>query len=128
LSVCRLLVHNEFLTQYLRFQVEHEDASESLATQVQRSRDDPASRGRLGLILNPRLEGRLYKLWVAGPQGYRYVYFHDPVAMVTLPIFLSLEPRKDFNWDSAPFAEVAERIVSDFDQGCWDNFSEIKVV
>lgn len=126
MSGCRFLVHELFERQYLDFLTEHPEASDALLTQFRKSRSDPASEGRLGLILNPRLEGKLYKLWVVGPRGYRYVYFHDPEHSVTLPIFLSQKPRADFNWDSAPFADVAEQIVADFDDGQWERFREIE--
>ena len=128
MSECQLLVHDEFLEQYLRFQIEHEDASDSLRTQLQKSWKDPAIDGRLSFILNPRLVGKLYKLWIAGPTGYRYVYFHDPTPPITLPIFLSFEPRSNFNWDTAPIGDLAERIVSDFDSGQFDKFHTIKSI
>ena len=79
-------------------------------------------------IVDVRLIGKLYKLWIAGGAGFRYTYFFDPGKLVVIPIFLSLVRRDDFDWDTAPFQEIGEAIVEDFLAGRWGNFIEPRLV
>ena len=112
MSGCHFLVHETFWQQYLNFQVEHPEAADSLQTQLRKSKDNPASGSPLRRISVKALQGKLFKLWVAGPSGFRYVYYYHSGKLVVLPIFLSNEPRADFDWDSAPFQEIGEQIIS----------------
>jgi hypothetical protein len=128
LSGCRFLVHDTFIERYICFQAEHPDAASSLQTQLKKSKEAPTSGSPLRRISVPSLQGKLYKLWVGGGSGFRYVYYYHPGKSVVLPIFLSNEPRADFDWDTAPFQHIGERIVSDLLCGNFDKFTEPQVL
>lgn len=128
MSDCRFLVHETFIEQFVSFQAQHPGAAKSLQTQLKKSKDAPTSGSPLRRIPIKALQGKLRKLWVSGRSGFRYVYYYHPGKSVVLPIFLSNEPRDDFDWDTAPFQEIAERIVSDLACANFDKFTEPQVL
>jgi hypothetical protein len=99
----------------------HSDSLDSLLTQLKKSRDVPTSGKPLHDIANPKLRGRLRRIWV-GRSGFRYVYFYDSKKSIVLPVFISMTPRAKFDWTSAPFEEIADRIVADLQAGREDHF------
>ena len=127
MSGARFLVHEAFREQYVDFILHHSEASDSLITQLRKSRDNPASGSPLRRIANPALQGKLFKIWIKGPGGFRYVYLYEASASAVLPVFLSPVSRAKFDWDTAPWSEIAERIVADLRGKDWAQFIEMRL-
>lgn len=122
MKACRILFHECFDNQYIQLVSTNEKVSDAVRTQLIKSRDNPAAGRTLHDIVNPTLRGKLHRLHVGGPGGFRYVYFHHAKQAIVLPIYLSLEIRSRFSWADFPFLADAEIIVGDFLAGRLDRF------
>ncbi|TMB64788.1 MAG: hypothetical protein E6J43_12980 [Chloroflexi bacterium] len=124
MKVFRFLAHEAFDKQYLDFIVAHEDLSDSLKTQLQKSCTNPDAGRCLHEIPHPSLQGKLFRLHVGGPKGYRYIYLFDAKHEVVIPIYISQQPRKAFDWDIHRFLKDALQIAEDLEAGNMKRFKE----
>jgi len=100
----------------------------ALKTAARKLAQDPRGAGKaLRGIHDPELQGAVYRLHVGGPGGHRLFYYVPPsrgsaqVGLV-VPIFLSSERRKDFNYDDVDVNALGADIVSDYRAGRFDAF------
>lgn len=63
--------------------------------------------------LGRELRDRAYRLWIRGPAGFRYIYLVDREKRVVLPVFVSLNPRRRFDYDQADWEGLAQAILQD---------------
>ena len=124
MKACRLLFHECFDNQYLQLVSTNIKASEAVRSQLIKSRDNPTAGKTLRAIVNPALQGKLYRLHVGGPGGFRYVYYYHAKQAVVIPVYLSLVLRSNFSWSDFPFLQDAEVIVNDFRAGRMERFKE----
>lgn len=98
---------------------------DALHTQCKKACLDPANAGRLlhGVAI-PELTGKIYKCWVRGPRGFRFVYIFHSAHKVVLPVMVTLELRSRIDWDKLPWQQYSERIYSDFVKGNLDAFQD----
>lgn len=121
----RFFVHTVFQEQLDRFVTASLDAWPSLLTQIKKARDDPFYAGKpMHDIPIRKLQGRIYRLHVRGPEGFRFIYLVDPDRRIVLGIFVSLEVKTKFDYDSIPWHEYAAQIYDDLVNGNIDEFKE----
>ena len=111
-------MHDAFLEQALAFADQNKDHWNAFHTQCKKACIDPANAGEIlhGIGI-PELKGKIYKCWVGGRRGFRFIYIFHSGYKVVLPVMITLEARSRINWDKLPWQEVSERIYSDFVNG-----------
>ena len=111
-------MHDAFLEQALAFTDQNKDHWNAFRTQCKKACIDPANAGDIlhGITI-PELKGKIYKCWVGGPRGFRFVYIFHSGHKIVLPIMITLESRSRIDWDKLPWQEISERIYSDFIKG-----------
>ncbi len=72
--------------------------------------------------MSEELRGRIYRLWVAGPRGFRFIYLVDRATETILPVFLSLKARPYIDYGKLPWQEYAREIYDDYVQNNIDAF------
>ncbi|TET38935.1 MAG: hypothetical protein E3J65_04595 [Dehalococcoidia bacterium] len=121
----RFLVHTVFQEQLDRFVTASPDAWPSILTQIKKARDDPFNAGKpMHDIPIKKLQGRIYRLHVRGPKGFRFIYLVDPDRRIVLGIFVSSEVKTKLDYDSIPWLEYAAQIYEDLVNGNIDKFKE----
>lgn len=123
---CPFLVHEIFDNQLGDFLEARAEFWDDLYEVMRRSAFDPGARGRLGGVSNPALQGCIYKEYVRGRDYYRYFYIYLPTKPVVLPAFVSMVLKKDFDYDSEPWEEIAGAIATDLDTGEESKFREMR--
>ena len=76
------------------------------------------------------LQGRVRKVHVGGPRGFRIAYFvHELTATnaaepttVSFPFFLSNEPRSRFDWDDFDWQGLCQEVFGDLSAGNDEKF------
>ena len=111
----RVLLHETIRAELVEFAASKNEAVvRSLNTQLNKIRASPLTAGSpMRRIIHPSLSGKIYKLWVGGPQGFRLTYFVDQDKKVACPFFISSVPRKDLDWDSVDWQSRADPIHND---------------
>jgi hypothetical protein len=120
----RFLAHDAFDDQCVEFLLTHPELSEQLATQLKKSVASPDSGRCLHEIPLAALQGKLFRLWVGGPQDYRYIYLFDSKPGVVVPVYISQVPRKKFDWDVGRFLQDASQIADDLEKGNTARFKQ----
>lgn len=123
-SSFRFLAHKEFISQIEDFEKSHPEAYKSLRKQLQKSQADPYRAGEMMRDLPQHLQGKLFRLWVRGRRGFRYIYMVNREQSLVLGIFVSPEQRSKFAYSRFPWSEIAEQIHQDFTSGNIDKFQE----
>lgn len=127
-SPCRLLLHDIFLEQYLGAIESIPQIQESLLKQLEKIKADPVRAGKTMRDIPPAtLQGKIFRVWVRGPVGFRLVYFYDSGCDVALPIFVSTETKQHFDYEDVPWREMAEEIYQDLMDGNEEKFQEVQV-
>lgn len=125
-SPCKLLVHDIFLEQYLDAIASIRGIATPLLKQLEKIKADPVRAGKtMRDIPLTILQGKIFRLWVSGPTGFRLIYVYDPGCDVALPIFVSTEAKEDFDYEDVPWREMAEEIYQDLVEGNDEKFREI---
>jgi hypothetical protein len=114
LTSYRFLAHENFVAQWLEFIEQKPEASDAALHHFVQCKEHPDSGRQMHNIPNPALTGRLFRHWVQGPGGFRFAHFFDSTTGVVLPVFITSDIRSNFDWDKAPWAEIAGAIVSDW--------------
>jgi hypothetical protein len=90
----------------------------SFVDQCRKACADPFRAGKpLARVGHKALRGRIRRLWVGGPGGHRFFFIADKAKQVILPVYLSLEVRKNIDYDQVPWEQYASEIYSDFVKG-----------
>ena len=111
----RFLVHRMFKEQVEIFLTQNISYWNSLVAQCRKACSDPFNAGTpFGHVSHEALRGRIYRLWVAGPNRYRFFYLVDRSTETVLPIFLSLEFRGRIDYSKIPWEKYANEIHSDY--------------
>jgi mRNA-degrading endonuclease RelE of RelBE toxin-antitoxin system len=124
----RFLVHTCFQEQLDRFAEDNIDAWSSLLTQIKKARSDPFRAGKaMHDILIKKLQGRIYRLHVKGPRGFRFIYLVAPQQHIVMGVFVSSEVKAKFDYSKVPWEEYATKIYEDLINNNMDNFKELKL-
>lgn len=70
------------------------------------------------------LRGKLYRLYVGGRRGYRFVYFFSERHGIVLPAWISPVRRSQLDYDKADWLDYALDYSSDLAQGNIDKFED----
>lgn len=121
----RFLVHRCFQEQLDKFVEINLDAWSSLKTQMKKAKSDPFRAGKaMRDIPISRLQGRIYRLHVRGPGGFRFIYLVDNSRKLVMGIFVSLEVKANFDYEKVPWEEYASEIYEDIVNGNIEKFTE----
>ena len=119
----RLLVHHIFQEQMDAFIEACASHWGSFIDQCRKACADPFRVGKpLERVGHQALIGRIRRLWVGGPGGHRFIFIVNKAKEIILPVYLSLESRKDIDYDSIPWEEYANAIYDDFVKGNMEAF------
>ena len=67
-----------------------------------------------------KLQGRIYRLHVRGPKGFRFV---DQRQQIVLPVYVSPEVKAKFDYEKMPWREYAAEIYED--RATWKNLESL---
>jgi len=113
----RLLVHYTFQQQADAFLERNPSYWNSFVNQCRKACADPFRAGKpLQRVAIETLRGRIYRLWVGGPNKYRFIYIVDPTRQIILPVLLTSEVRGHIDYDKLPWGEWANKIYEDLVQ------------
>lgn len=113
----RFLVHRIFKQQAEAFLDLHPSHWSSFTDQCRKACADPFKAGiPLQRVAFEELKGKIYRLWVAGPKGFRFIYLVDRATETILPVFLSLKNRPYIDYGKLPWQEYAREIYDDYAQ------------
>ena len=73
-------------------------------------------------IPGQELQGKLYRLWIRGGKGYRFVYYFSTELEIVLPIWISPVPKGRLDYEKADWLERAEQYSNDLLQGNMEQF------
>jgi len=118
----KFLVHKLFKTQLENFEESYPEAYRSLLKQLQKSQAAPYRAGEMMRNLPQHLQGKLFRLWVKGKKGFRYIYMVSKEQSLVLGIFVSPVHRSKFDYAKFPWLEIAGQIHEDLMSGDVHNF------
>ena len=104
------LVHKSFKNQLSSVLAKHPSYRKKIQTQLEKSRVNPTGAGNWMSRLPDHLDGKIYKIWVGGKKGLRYIYYHDSSSRFVCPVFISNDIRPNFRYEDHPWVERAKEI------------------
>lgn len=110
------LIHSSFDKNLVKFRetVSRKDLK-SLETQIRKCIADPLRAGkRLHVGKFQILSGRVFRLPIGGPRGYRLIYYVDPNVKVVLGIYISTVKRARLDYHKVGWEKIAEMICEDY--------------
>ena len=127
-SSYRFLVHRIFQQQAEAFLERNSAFWDSFLGQCRKACADPFKAGKpLQRVGIEALRGKICRLWVGGPNKYRFIYIVDPVRKMILPVLLTLEVKGRIDYDKLPWEEYAEKIYEDLVQNNMDAFKILRL-
>jgi len=119
----KFLVHRTFQEQIDSFLEMNASVWGSFIDQCRKACADPFNTGKpLARVGHPALRGRIKRLWVGGPGRHRFIFIVEKSKQIILPVYLSLQLRKDIDYDKIPWEEYADKIYNDFVKGNTEAF------
>lgn len=117
-----LLLHDIFKNQCYDFvgsfpESQQLKINKQITTSLLQIKSNPSSYKPLIEVRDKRLQGIIRRIYVGGNQRYRLMYLYFPNKSIIIPIFISEELRKNFDYDQAPWEEYADRIYNDLIDG-----------
>lgn len=65
-------------------------------------------------------------MWIGGPRNFRFIYYVHKETSSVLGIYITLEPRAKFSYDSDDWLENLKAIVADLQNEESEKFAELK--
>jgi hypothetical protein len=122
-----LLIHPLFIKQAHRVVSQYpptqkESIEKQIATALQEIKSNPFSQKFLKDIKANRLVGNVRRIYVGGNSEHRLFYCCPSRKTYVLPVFISLERRKDFDYNNVQWEDIANTIYEDLINKNYDVF------
>jgi len=124
-SSFKFLAHDSFLRNLKEFRQKYSKFEKSLLANLQRAQSEPFS-GKALHSLPKKLRQKIYRLWIGGPEDFRFIYYVDQRQELVLGVYISLVPRAQFSYDEVNWDEILTEIIDDLDKGRMDKFAHMK--
>jgi len=98
--------------------------TESFLKQCEKASADPFKAGKSMGGLPRELQGSVYRLWIKGPKGFRFIYVVHRELKIVMGVFVSADPRSNFDYNKVPWLEYAEKIYEDLTAKNMKQFEE----
>jgi len=127
---CELLAHLIFRDQIKKVIRSYPPAKKGqiarqITTVLNKIKDSPNVGKMMRDLKNEDLKGVIRRTYVGGPERHRFIYIYNGPKNLVLPVFLSKEPKRDFDYDKVPWEEIAEEIYNDFINKKYNKFMRI---
>ena len=73
-----------------------------------------------------KLRQKVYRLWIGGPEDFRFIYYVDQKQKLVLGVYISLVPKAQFSYDKTDWDEILTEIMTDLEKGDMNKFVEMK--
>lgn len=75
--------------------------------------------------LPKKLRHKVYRLWIGGPEDFRFIYYVDQKQQLVLGVHISLVPKAQFSYDKVDWDEILAPIMRDLEKGDMDKFAHM---
>ena len=75
--------------------------------------------------LPKKLKQKVFRLWIGGRKDFRFIYYVDKNNFYILGIFVTLQSRASFSYETSNWLDRVETIVTDFEDEQYGKFSII---
>lgn len=127
---CELLVHLIFKDQINSVKSSYPSSKQSqierqITTVLFKIKDSPNSGKMMRDVKNEELRGVIRRTYVGGPEGHRFIYIYNGPKNIVLPVLISKEVKRDFDYEKVAWEQIAEEIYNDFIKKKYDKFLKL---
>lgn len=95
-----------------------------ITTTLLQIRSNPSAFKSLKDVIKGKLSGIVRRVYVGGNNGHRLFYLYLTEKQFIIPIFISKELRRDFDYGDTSWIGPAEKIYEDILSGNYDTFTK----